>query len=284
MEKTLEKGIKVTFLKALPRKKRASKKQYGTVSLDAISESLEDKGVPIEKYLIGYDFSKNFTEDQVIDEIEPEIKDEKPLIEINDEIVKKVNARKRDKKKTLYRLLELDDKEQGNKARMLLLSKYERACHITGDTKVQTYLNDINSTIILNDNEKKFNKRETIISYLNDNFVWGIERTSHNVAREYLSDDLFNEWEGQAFDLGVRNYVKSKDIWQGYKPYCQEKGFKPRQIATITEFHNYLNVHCPELDGVGKDKKIVSSDLVSDDDSINMQKSVKVKTFIRRRK
>lgn len=282
MEKTLEKGIKVTFLKTLPRKKRASKKQYGAVSLDAISEIMEDKGVPIEKYLMDYDFSRNWTEDQLIDEIEPEIKDEQPLIEVNDEIVKKVSARKRDKKKTLYRLLELDNKEQ--EIDMLSLIRYERECHITEDTAIQSYLNDIHSTIILNDNEKKFNKRETIISYLNDNFVWGIERASHNVAREYLNDDLFNEWEGEAFDLGVRNYVKSKEIWRGYRLYCKNKGFKPRQIATITEFNNYLNIHCTELDGVGRDKKIVSSGLVSDDDSIDMQKRVKVNTFIRRRK
>ena len=283
MEKTLKKGIKVTFVKALPIKKRASKKrQYGSVSLEAISEAMENKGVPVEKYLMDYDFSRNWTEDQLIDEIEPEIEDEKPLIELNNDIVKKVNARKRDKKKTLYRLLELDDKEQ-NEIDMLSLSKYERACHITNDTKVKTYLNDINSTIILNDNEKKFNKRETIISYLNDNFVWGIEQSSHDIAKTYLGDDLFNEWQGAAFDLGVRNYVKSKDIWQGYRPYCKDKGFKPRQIATITEFNKYLNIHCPELDGVGKDKKIVSSELVSDDDSINMKKSVKVNTFIRRK-
>lgn len=284
MEKTLKKGIKVTFVKTLPIKKTNKKRQYGAVSFEAISEALENKGVPVEKYLMDYDFSKNFTEDQVIDEIDSEIEDEKPLIELNDEIVKKVNARKRDKKKTLYHLLELDDKEQENDINMLLLSKYERQCHITGDTKIQAYLNNINSTIILNDNEKKFNKRETIISYLDDNFVWGIERTSHNIAREYLDDDLFNEWNGEAFDLSVRNYVKSKDIWQGYRPYCKDKGFKPRQIATITEFNKYLSIHCPELDGVGKDKKNVSSGLVSDDDSIDMQKSVKVKTFIRRRK
>ena len=281
MEKTLEKGIKVTFVKALPIKKRASnKRQYGSVSLNAISEALENKGVPVEKYLMDYDFSKNWTEDQVINEIEPEIKDEKPLVELDNEIFEKVNARKRDKKKTLYNLMGLDSKEQNE----INLSKYERECHIAGDTKVQTYLNDINSTIILNDNEKKFNKRETIISYLNDNYVWGIERSSHDVARQYLDDDLFNEWHGEAFDLGVRNYVKSKEIWQGYRPYCKKKGFKPRQIATITEFNEYLNIHCPELDGVGKDKKIISSGLVSDDDSINMQKRVKVNTFIRRRK
>lgn len=283
MEKTLKKGIKVTFVKTLPIKKTNKKRQYGAVSFEAISEALENKGVPVEKYLMDYDFSKNFTEDQVIDEIDSEIEDEKPLIELNDEIVKKVNAKKRDKKKTLYGLLELDGKEQ-NEIDMLSLSRYERACHITNDTSVQTYLNDINSTIILNDNENKFNKRETVIAYLNDNFVWGIERASHDIAREYLDDDLFNEWSGEAFDLGVRNYVKSKEIWQGYRPYCKEKGFKPRQIATITEFNRYLNIHCPELDGVGKDKKIVSSGLVSDDDSIDMQKSVKVKTFIRRRK
>lgn len=284
MEKTIKKGIKVTFKFSPIKKKVEKKRQYGSVSLSAISEALENKGVPVEKYLMDYDFSKNWTEDQLIDEIDSKIKDEKPLIELDNEIVEKVNARKRDKKKTLYRLLELDDKEQGNKARMLLLSKYERACHITGDTKIQTYLNNINSTIILNDNAKKYNKRETIISYLNDNYVWGIERSSHDIARTYLGDDLFNEWQGAAFDLGARNYVKSKEIWQGYRPYCKDKGFKPRQIATITEFNEYLNIHCPELDGVGKDKKIVSSGLVSDDDSIDMQKSVKVKTFIRRRK
>ncbi|WP_097037695.1 hypothetical protein [Lactiplantibacillus plantarum] len=238
--------------------------------------------MPVEKYIVGYDFSKNWTEDQLIDEIDDEIKDEKPLIELNNDIVKKVNNRKRDKKKTLYRLLELGDKEQ--KINLLTLSKYERACHITNDTAIQTYLNNIHSTIILNDNDKKFNKRETIISYLNDNFVWGIERSSHDVAREYLGDDLFNEWQGGAFDLSVRNYVKSKDIWKGYRPYCEKKGFKPRQIATITEFNNYVNIHCPELDGVGRDKKIVSSVLVSDYDSIDMEKSVKVKTFVRRRK
>ena len=283
MEKTLKKGIKVTFVKTVPVKKTNKKRQYGAVSLDAISEIMEDKGIPIEKYLMDYDFSRNWTEDQVIDEIEPEIEDEKPLIELNDEIVKKVNARKRDKKKTLYHLLELDDKEQENDINMLLLSKYERECHIVGDNEIQTYLNDINSTIILNDNEKKFNKRETIISYLNDNFVWGIERASHDIAREYLDDDLFNEWDGEAFDLGVRNFVKSKEIWQGYRPYCKEKGFKPRQIATITEFNDYVNIHCPEISGVGKDKKIVSAELVSDDDSIDMQKRVKVNTFIRRK-
>ncbi|MCT3064330.1 hypothetical protein [Lactiplantibacillus pentosus] len=280
METTVEKKIKITFVKAATIKKKA-KKQYGKVSLDAIRDKLEAKGIPVEKYL-GYDFSKNWIEDQVIDEIEPEIEDEKPLIELNDEIVKKVNTRQRDKKKTLYHLLVLDDKEQ--EIDMLSLSKYERACHIYNDTEIQEYLNAIHSTIILNDDEKKFNKRETIISYLNDNFVWGIERASHDIAREYLSDDLFNEWQGEMFDLGVRNYVKSKDIWQGYRPYCKKKGFKPRQIATITEFNEYLNIHCPEIDGVGKDKKIISSGLVSDDDSIDMQKSVKVKTFIRRRK
>lgn len=283
MEKTLEKGIKVTFVKTLPIKKTNKKRQYGDVSFEAISEATESHGTPIEKYLMDYDFSKNFTEDQVIDEIDSEIEDEKPLIELNDEIVKKVNARKRDKKKTLYNLLGVDGKEQ-NEINMLSLSRYEIACHITDDTTIQAYLNDINSTIILNDNENKFNKRETIVSYLNDNFVWGIERASHDIARQYLDDELFNEWDGEAFDLGVRNFVKSKEIWQGYRPYCKKKGFKPRQIATITEFHNYLNVHCPELDGVGKDKKIISSGLVSDDDSINMKKSVKVKTFIRRRK
>lgn len=280
MEKTLKKGIKVTFVKTVPVKKTNKKRQYGDVSFEAISEATEAHGTPIEKYLVGYDFSKNFTEDQVIDEIEPGIKDEKPLIELNDEIVKKVNARKRDKKKTLYRLLELDGREQNE----INLSKYERECHIAGDNEIQTYLNNINSTIILTDNEKKFNKRETIISYLNDNFVWGIERASHDIAREYLGDDLFNEWNGEAFDLGVRNYVKSKEIWQGYRPYCKDKGFKPRQIATITEFNKYLSIHCPELDGVGKDKKIISSELVSDDDSINMKKSVKVNIFIRKRK
>ncbi len=283
MEKTLEKGIKVTFVKTVPVKKTNKKRQYGDVSFEAISNTMEDKGVPIEKYLIGYDFSKNFTEDQVIDEIEPNITDEEPLIEINHEIVKKVNDRQRGKKKTLYHLLELDGKEQ-NEIDMLSLSRYERACHITNDTSVQTYLNGIHSTIILNDNEKRFNKRETIVSYLKNNFVWGIERASHDIAREYLDDDLFNEWDGEAFDLGVRNYVKSKEIWQGYRPYCKDKGFKPRQIATITEFNKYLNIHCPALDNVGKDKEIVSSGLVSDDDSINMQKRVKVNTFIRKRK
>lgn len=283
MEKT-ENGIKVTFVKTLPRKKDISKKrEYGEVSFDALSETVEAHGVPIEKYLRNYDFSRNFTEDQVIEEIEPEIKDDKPLIELNDEIVKKVNARQRDNKKTLYNLIGLDSKEQ-NEINMLSLSKYERACHITNDTKVQEYLNDIHSTIILNDNDKKFNKRETIVSYLNDNFVWGIEKTSHDIARQYLGDDLFNEWDGEAFDLGVRNYVKSKEIWQGYRLYCKDRGFKPRQIATITEFNKYLSIHCPELDGVGKDKKIISSGLVSDDDSINMKKSVKVNIFIRERK
>lgn len=283
MEKTLEKGIKITFKVSLTKKKVEKKRQYGSVSLDAIRDKLEAKGIPTEKYLVGYDFSKNFTEDQVIDEIEPEIKDEKPLVELDNEIVKKVNTRQRGKKKTLYHLLELDGKELENETN-IVISKYERACHIYNDPEIQTYLNDIHSTIILNNNEKKLNKRETIISYLNDNFVWGIERASHDIARECLSDDLFNEWDGEAFDLGVRNYVKSKEIWQGYRPYCKNKGFKPRQIATITEFNNYVNVHCPEIAGVGRDKQIVSSGLVSDDDSINMKKSVKVKTFIRKRK
>lgn len=283
MEKTIKKGIKVTFKFSPIKKKVEKKRQYGEVSLDAIRDKLEAKGIPIEKYLMDYEFSKNFTEDQVIDEIEPGIKDEKPLIELNDEIVKKVNARKRDKKKTLYNLIRADSKEK-NEINMLSLSRYERACHIAGDNEIQTYLNKINSTIILNDDEKKFNKRETIISYLNDNFVWGIERASHDIAREYLDDDLFNEWDSPAFDLGVRNYVKSKEIWQGYRPYCKDKGFKPRQIATITEFNEYLNIHCPALDNVGRDKEIVSLGLVSDDDSIDMQKRVKVRTFIRKRK
>lgn len=282
--RTLKKEIKITFVKTLPIKKNTSKKrQYGEVSFEAISEAVESHGSTIEKYLRGYDFSKNFTEDQVIEEIEPEITNDKPLIEIEPEIVKKVNARKRDKKKTLYNLIRADSKEK-NEINMLSLSRYERACHITEDTKIQAYLNNINSTIILNDDEKKFNKRETIISYLNDNFVWGIERASHDIARKYLSDELFNEWDGEAFDLGVRNYVKSKEIWKGYRPYCKNKGFKPRQIATITEFHEYLNIHCPELDGAGKDKEIISSGLVSDDDSIDMQKRVKVNIFIRKRK
>lgn len=282
MEKTLKKGIKVTFKFSPIKKKVEKKRQYGEVSLNAISEALENKGVPVEKYLMDYDFSKNWTEDQLIDEIEPEIKDEKPLIELDNEIVEKVNARKRDKKKTLYHLLGLDGKELENN--LLTLSKYERECHITNDTAIQSYFNNIHSTIILNDNEKKFNKRETIIAYLDDNFVWGIEQSSHDIARTYLGDDLFNEWRGEAFDLSVRNYVKSKDIWKGYRPYCKKRGFKPRQIATITEFNNYVNIHCPELDGVGKDKKIISSGLVSDDDSINMQNRVKVNIFIRRRK
>lgn len=282
MEKTLEKGIKITFKFSPAKKKVEKKRQYGEVSLNAIKDKLEAKGVPVEKYLVGYDFSKNCAEDQVINEIDPEIKDEKPLIELDNEIIEKVNARQRDRKKTLYNLLELDSKELDNN--LLTLSKYERACHITNDNEIQTYLNDIHSTIILNDNEKKFNKRETIISYLNDNFVWGIERSSHDVAKKYLGDDLFNEWDGEAFDLGVRNYVRSKDIWQDYRPYCEKKGFKPRQIATITEFNNYVNTHCPELDGVGKDKKIVSSELVSDDETIDMQKRVRVNTFIRKRK
>ncbi|MZU59144.1 hypothetical protein [Lactiplantibacillus plantarum] len=281
MEKTLEKGIKITFKFSPIKKKVEKKRQYGEVSLNAIKDKLEAKGIPFEKYLAGYDFAKNWTEDQVIDEIDSKIKDEKPLVELDNEIVEKVNARKRDKKKTLYRLLELDDQEQG--INLLTVSKYERECHITNDTAIQSYFNNIHSTIILNDNEKKFNKRETIISYLNDNYVWGIERSSHDVAREYLGDDLFNEWDGEAFDLGARNYVKSKDIWKGYRPYCKKRGFKPRQIATITEFNEYLNIHCPKLDGVGKDRKIVSSELVSDDDSIDMEKRVKVNTFIRRK-
>ena len=281
MEKTLKKGIKVTF-KFSPIKKASKKHQYGSVSLNAIEDKLEVKGIPIEKCLLGYDFSKNWIEDQVINKIDSKFNEEKPLIEIDPEIVKKISNRKRGKKKTLYHLLGVDGKEQG--INLLTVSKYERECHIAGDNEIQTYLNDINSTIILNDNEKKFNKRETVISYLNDNFVWGIERASHDIARTYLGDDLFNEWQGAAFDLGARNYVKSKDVWQGYRPYCKKRGFKPRQIATITEFNNYVNIHCPELDGVGKDKKIVSSDLVSDDDSINMKKRVKVNTFIRRRK
>ncbi|MHA3853028.1 hypothetical protein ACX1CG_15865 (plasmid) [Lactiplantibacillus plantarum] len=283
MEKTIKKGIKVTFKFSPIKKKVEKKRQYGEVSLNAIKDKLGAKGIPFEKYLAGYDFAKNWTEDQVIDEIDSKIKDEKPLIELDNEIVKKVNTRKRDKKKTLYHLLALDDREQKNEAN-IVISKYERACHITNDNEIKTYLNDINSTMILNDNEKKFNKRETIISYLNENFVWGVERASREVARKYLGNDLFNEWDGEAFDLSVRNYVRSKEIWQGYRPYCENKGFKPRQIATITEFNNYVNIHCPEIAGVGKDKKIVSSGLVSDDDSINMKKSVKVKTFIRRRK
>jgi len=283
MEKTIKKGIKVTFKFSPIKKKVEKKRQYGSVSLNAIEDKLEVKGIPFEKYLLGYDFSKNWIEDQVINKIDSKFNEEKPLIELDDEIVKKVNARQRGKKKTLYHLLELDGKEQ-NKINMLSLSRYERVCHITNDTSVQTYLNDINSTIILSDNEKKFNKRETIIAYLNDNFVWGIERASHDIARQYLSDELFNEWDGEAFDLSVRNYVKSKEIWGDYRPYCKTRGFKPRQIATITEFNRYLNIHCPEINGIGKDKRIVSSDLVSDDDSINIKKSVKVKTFIRRRK
>lgn len=282
MEKTLEKKIKVTFVRSLPIKKTNKKRQYGEVSFEGMRDRLGAKGVPIEKYVVGYDFSKNFMEDQVIDEIEDDLQDENPLIEINHEIVKKVNARKRGKKKTLYHLLTLDDKEQ--EINLLSLIRYERECHITNDNEIQEYLNDINSTIILNDNEKKFNKRETIVSYLNDNFVWGIEKASHDIAREYLDDNLFNEWNGEAFDLGVRNFVRSKEIWQGYRPYCEKKGFKPRQIATITEFNNYLNIHCPTLDNVGKDKEIVSSGLVSDYDSIDMQKRVKVNTFIRKRK
>lgn len=282
MEKTIKKGIKVAF-KFSPIKKANKKRKYGSVSLNAIEDKVGAKGIPFEKYLLGYDFSKNWIEDQVIDEIDSKFNEEKPLIELDDDIVKKVNNRKRDKKKTLYRLVELDDQELENENN-IVISKYERACHITNDNEIQTYLNNIHSTIILNDNEKKFNKRETIISYLNDNFVWGIERASHDIARQYLDDDLFNEWDDEAFDLGVRNFVKSKEIWQGYRPYCEKKGFKPRQIATITEFNNYVNIHCPEIAGVGRDKKIVSSGLVSDDDSINMKKSVKVKTFIRKRK
>ncbi|WP_251908501.1 hypothetical protein [Lentilactobacillus kefiri] len=280
---TLDKNITGTILPTIkPKQNKKKKRYYDEVSFEAVNAGASAKGFAIEKFLKGYDFSSNYAETEMIDEIEPEKIDNSPLINLNNEIVKKVNARKRNKKKVLYQLLKIDGKDL-NRKEFRVLSKYEYNCHIANDEKIQNYLNEIHSTLILKHDFKNFNKRETIISYLDDSYVWGIERASKLVAREYLDDNLFNEWNGEAFDLSVRNFVRSKEIWKNYKPYCKKQGFKPRQIATISEFNKYLNIHCPALNNAGYGKQVESAGLVSDYDQIDLKKRTKVNTFIRRK-
>lgn len=261
--------------------KKHSNPADDAISLDSLQDNLKDSGYDIDWFFADRDekFNYNHQEDVEIENIEPTPINEKPLVEFNNEIVDGVNARKRNRKKVLYQLLEIDNKDL-NRKEFRILSKYEQKCHITNDNELRNYLNDIHSTLILDHDSKKFNKREVIVSYLNDNFIWGVERASHKTARRYLNNDLFNEWNGEAFDLSARNFIYDKDVWKSFKPWCQKNGFKPRQIATITEFNNYLDYHCPiMLTHIAKES--LNQDLINDNVPVDNSKKRKVRLFIR---
>lgn len=175
-----------------------------------------------------------------VEMIEPTpVNDETTLLDAD--ILANIAKRQRNAIVALYNELNVNHDNPDDDG-LRLVSLYEVELGIGDDPLVSDYLDRINSTIIYHRDFKRYTKRETVVSYLNANFVWGLTSIDPDLAIRTVSDNLKLECKYRG--LTVADMLPVGDVWGGYKDYCTANGFKPRQTATHTEFNSYVEVHC----------------------------------------
>lgn len=103
---------------------------------------------------------------------------------LNQEIINKISARKRNKLRALFLCLKISN--EPTNLELDELADIEIACHIDSDKRVSDYLERINSRRLYHHDKKHLTKRETIIKFLNTNYYWGVEQW------DYGRKSLFN--------------------------------------------------------------------------------------------
>lgn len=166
---------------------------------------------------------------------------------LNQDIIDKISARKRNKLRTLFLYLKISDKPTN--LELDKLADFEIACHIDNDKTVNDYLERINSRRLYHQDKKHLTKRETIIKFLDANYYWGVEQWDY--TRKSLFDTVISNFDNRGIIsrhhnpklLGFNDVILCRDLFNLYKIYVEDNQYKPRQIAKLKEFNAFMLQH-----------------------------------------
>lgn len=212
------------------------------ISLDYMTEQLGDSLVA-QNVNEGHYLKRN--EDNIVNKMCPNYPEKKKL---DADIVRKISARKRNKLQALFLCLNISNKDQ-EELDLDQLADFEIACFIDNDKKVSDYLERINSRRLYRQDKKHLTKRETIIKFLDANYIWGIEHWDY--SRKSLFESVISNFDNSklirkhhsAQLLGFNDVILCRDLFNDYKQYVADNGYKPRQIAKLKEFNSFMLQH-----------------------------------------
>lgn len=212
------------------------------ISLNDMTEQFGDSFVT-QNLNEGHYLEEN--ERKILNEIYPNHHHKKQVI--NQKIVDKISSRKRNKLRELFLCLKISDKPTN--LELDELADFEIACHIDNDKRVSDYLERINSRRLYRQDKKHLTKRETIIKFLDANYYWGIEQWDY--TRKSLFDSVISNFDNceliprhhHAKLLQFNDVILCRDLFNQYKKYVVDNGYKPRQIAKLKQFNAFILQH-----------------------------------------
>ena len=166
---------------------------------------------------------------------------------INQDIINKISARKRNKLRALFLCLKISN--EPTNLELDELADIEIACNINDDKRISDYLERINSRRLYHQDKKHLTKRETIIKFLDANYYWGVEQWDY--TRKSLFDSVIANFDNHelisrhhhAELLGFNDVILCRDLFNQYKQYVEDNQYKPRQIAKLKEFNAFILQH-----------------------------------------
>lgn len=166
---------------------------------------------------------------------------------LNQEIVDKISARKRNKLRTLFLYLKISN--EPTNLELDKLADFEIACNIDNDTRISDYLEKINSRRLYHQGKRHLTKRETVIKFLDANYYWGVEQWDcsrkslfKNVISNFDNGELISRHHNAKL-LGFNDVILCRDLFNQYKKYVADNQYKPRQIAKLKEFNAFILQH-----------------------------------------
>ena len=183
-------------------------------------------------------------ENKILNELSPNQHKRKM---INQEIIDKISSRKRNKLRELFLCLGISNKPTN--LQLDELADFEIACHIDNDTQVSDYLERIHSRRLYHQQKRHLTKRETVIKFLDANYYWGVEQWDYsrkslfkNVISNFDNGELISRHHSAKL-LEFNDVVLCRDLFNLYKIYVEDNGYKPRQIAKLKEFNAFILQH-----------------------------------------
>lgn len=166
---------------------------------------------------------------------------------LNQEIINKISARKRNKLRALFLCLKISN--EPTNLELDELADIEIACHIDSDKRVSDYLERINSRRLYHHDKKHLTKRETIIKFLDTNYYWGVEQWDYgrkslfnSVISNFANHELISRHH-HAKLLQFNDVILCRDLFNQYKQYVEDNEYKPRQVAKLKEFNTFILQH-----------------------------------------
>lgn len=211
------------------------------ISLNSMTEQFGDS-FTTQNVNEGHYLQENET--RILNELSPKQHKRKM---INQDIIDKISARKRNKLRALFLWLGISN--EPTNLQLDELADIEIACSIDGDKRVSDYLERINSRRLYHQDKKHLTKRETIIKFLDANYYWGIEQWDY--GRKSLFDSVIANFDNHelisrhhhAKLLQFNDVILCRDLFNQYKKYVVDNGYKPRQIAKLKQFNAFILQH-----------------------------------------